>query len=326
MKKLLLLLSITLALIFTIQSCKKESATTTPKPVAFFTYSGGGCTAPCSVLCDNQSKNATSYYWDFGDGTSSTFAYPTKTYEVGGTYTIKLTATGQGGSAEYSTQVLIQKSQQSILPNPNFNFTGSGNKAPSVVSFTNASTNSTSYSWDFGDGSTSTNTNPSHTYTYGGSFTVTLTATNSSGSKAISKNVNILPPPTKVIISKVTIQNMPFLNTSGAGWDPSDGPDVYMKITDQQNNDLVDGSGSVLDDITPSLLPLSWTINGGLTITNFSAPIFIDLWDYDTFDPDDYIGYAGFNFSNYTTGTSPYPSTITITQNGITAKLDITWQ
>ncbi len=309
-----------------IQSCKKEETSASLKPISNFTYTGGGCIAPCAVLCNNQSKNATSYEWDFGDGFYSSDLNPSHTYYSSGIFTITLTAKGEGGTATFSSQVLIQQSQQNLLPSPNFTFSGSGKMAPSIVSFGNTSTNSTSYSWEFGDGATSTLVNPSHTYTYGGTFSVTLTATNSSGSKSISKNINVLPAPTKVVISKVTITNMPFLNSSGAGWDPSNGPDVYLKITDKQNNELIDGSGSVLDDIIPTLLPISWNITSGLTITDFTSSIFIDLWDYDTFDSDDYIGYAGFNFSNYTEGANAYPASITITQNGITAKLDISWK
>lgn len=310
-----------------IQSCKKEEPAAPTKPTANFTYTGGGCTAPCAVLCNNQSKNATSYEWDFGDGFKAYDLNPSHTYTSSGVFTITLIAKGEGGSATFSTQVLIQQSQQSLLPSPNFSFSGAGLMAPSRVTFGNTSTNSTSYSWDFGDGASSTLENPSHTYTYGGTFSVTLTATNAAGSKSISKNINILPAPTKVIISKVTITNMPFVDDfSGSGWDPSDGPDTYIKITDNQNNVLVDGSSSVLTDIVPSKLPLSWNITSGLTVTDFTSLIFVDLWDYDTFDPDDYIGYVGFDFSNYTTGSNPYPSSITVTQNGITAKLDISWK
>ena len=327
MKKNLLLLITMFVVLLNIQSCKKEETSAPPKPTANFTYTGGGCVAPCVVLCNNQSKNATSYEWDFGDGFKAYDLNPSHTYYSSGIFTITLTAKGEGGTATFSSQVLIQQSQQSLLPSPNFTFAGTGSMAPSIVTFGNTSTNATSYSWEFGDGGTSTSENPSHTYTYGGTFSVTLTATNSTGSKSISKNINVLPAPTKVIISKVTITNMPFVDdVSGSGWDPSDGPDTYIKITDKQNNVLIDGSGSILNDIVPSKLPLSWNITSGLTVTDFTSPIFVDLWDYDTFDPDDYIGYAGFNFSYYTSGANAYPSSITITQNGITAKLDISWK
>ena len=209
--------------LLTFNSCKKDEST--PKPTAEFTFTGGGCTAPCAILFDNTSKEATNYSWDFGDGTNSTDKSPTKTYNIGGTYTVQLTATGSGGTSTISKQILIQQSVQAQLPEANFTFSGNGT-APSTVSFSNTSTNATSYSWDFGDGSSSTSFNPSHTYTAGGAFSVILTATNAAGNNQITKIVNITPPPTKVKISKVTVVNMPFLTSGGASWDFSGGPDL----------------------------------------------------------------------------------------------------
>lgn len=44
----------------------------------------------------NESVNATSYLWDFGDGNSSTSESPTHTYAESGNYAVELTATGVG--------------------------------------------------------------------------------------------------------------------------------------------------------------------------------------------------------------------------------------
>lgn len=60
----------------------------TCKAVAYFTIdsiSGAG-----KLYVTNQSVNAGSYYWTFGDGTTSTDKSPSKTYSAGGTYTICL--------------------------------------------------------------------------------------------------------------------------------------------------------------------------------------------------------------------------------------------
>jgi hypothetical protein len=45
--------------LLTFNSCKKDEST--PKPTAEFTFTGGGCTAPCAILFDNTSKEATNY-------------------------------------------------------------------------------------------------------------------------------------------------------------------------------------------------------------------------------------------------------------------------
>ena len=302
-------------------SCEKEP----PAPVAAFSFTGGGCTAPCAVLFNNESTNATSYLWVFGDGTTSTQKNPTKTYNVGGTYSVKLTATGTGGSATSTRLVLIQQSAQSQLPVANFTFRGGGCTAPCTVSFTNSSTNAVSYSWDFGDGTTSTLANPNKTYTAGGTYSVILTATNPAGSNQISKIVNVAAAPTKVRITKVTITNFPFVDGNGSAWDPFSGPDVFFNFVNQSNTVLYAGTNLRKTDVTPAMLPLVYNLPTPHEITDFQTPQYLDLWDYDSPDPDDFINYVGFIMSDYTVGSNPYPSTISLNQNGIIMTLNLTW-
>lgn len=52
------------------------------------------CAAPLTVKFTNTSSNATTYFWDFGDGTTSTASSPTKTYSNAGTYSVKLRSDG----------------------------------------------------------------------------------------------------------------------------------------------------------------------------------------------------------------------------------------
>jgi PKD repeat protein len=317
MLKKLFLFSVLIQLLVFTPSCKKEEPT-----VSDFDYTRIGTEPPCLVNFTNKSKNATSYQWDFGDGFSSIAANPSHTYQSSGSFTISLNATGPSGTVSSSKDVYIyEKSTQ--LPSPNFAITGNGGTAPCVVSFVNTSTNATSYSWNFGDGGSSFSTNPSHTYSIGGDFTVTLTATNSAGSKSVSETVSIVDKQmTQVKIMKVTLVGMPFTNSSGVSWDPFDGPDVYFNLTDKFSNILSDGSGAKKSDITSSSLPTAWTYSNGYLISDLNEGIFVDLWDYDTLDSDDYITYIGFLMSDYTT----YPSSVTKTQNGITLKFDLVWQ
>ena len=91
-----------------IASCKKEETPADP-PTATFQFEVSA-TNPLEVSFTNYSSNATSYSWDFGDGTgTSTETNPTYTYQDGGTYTVKLTATGEGGSAEHTKEVTVIK-------------------------------------------------------------------------------------------------------------------------------------------------------------------------------------------------------------------------
>lgn len=83
---------------------------TTPQPTAGFTYSPSqNLVAPADVAFTNTSANATSYKWDFGDGTTSTTANPTRQFTKDGTYSVKLTATSAGGFSDVSKNLVVGK-------------------------------------------------------------------------------------------------------------------------------------------------------------------------------------------------------------------------
>ncbi|MBI1228398.1 MAG: PKD domain-containing protein [Bacteroidetes bacterium] len=81
------------------------------------------------VAFTNTSTNATSYEWDFGDGSAtSTEANPTHTYANGGQYTVTLTATNDCGSKTVTIEITVQAngtedipgiSRFDVFPNPN---------------------------------------------------------------------------------------------------------------------------------------------------------------------------------------------------------------
>ena len=104
---------------------------------------------------------------------------------------------------------------------------------------------------------------------------------------------------------------------------------MYFNIVDSVNNIKFDNSAStqVHDNVQQSMLPQVWTPSPTYSQSSslFNANRFFYLYDEDG-GTDDNIGYVAFKMSNYMTLANPYPSTITATQNGITVKLDITWQ
>lgn len=85
-------------------SCKKESAKPGPDP--FYAVSIDGFT----VTFTNQTKGATSYKWDFGDGGTSTDESPSHTYPSKGKFVPTLYATSSDGvTKEASTVIFISK-------------------------------------------------------------------------------------------------------------------------------------------------------------------------------------------------------------------------
>jgi PKD repeat protein len=219
-------------------------------------------------------------------------------------------------------------SNSTPLPTVDFTYSGANVPAPASVNFSSTTTNATSYLWDFGDNGSSTIANPQHLYNAGGVYTVKLTVTGSGGTNSITKTVNIGAALTKVKISKVTILNIPFTKPGGtSGWDTDGtGPDIYFQIQDQTSTILFNaGSASRISNVTPSLLPISWNITTPFEITNLSSPRFIQLFDYDTITADEDMSYVGFLMSDYVSGATAYPLSVTETQNGITLKLDLIW-
>ncbi len=132
----------------------------------------------------NASQNATSYLWNFGDGTTSTDANPTHVYAEDGTYTVILTAANVCGSHTATQQITI-----STLPQAGLSANATSGCAPFTVQFADeSSANVTGWQWTFEGGSPSSSTDPNPVVTYqsAGVYGVTLTVSNAAGSDTVS--------------------------------------------------------------------------------------------------------------------------------------------
>jgi PKD repeat protein len=93
-----------LLLLCAASACKKDDAK--PGPLVVYTIEVDGN----KVTFNNTSTGASSWKWDFGDGTSSTEQSPVHTYSGKGKYVPTLYATsGDGVTAEGSTVIRISK-------------------------------------------------------------------------------------------------------------------------------------------------------------------------------------------------------------------------
>ncbi len=101
MKKTLMFAAIALVA-FAGFSCKPKAEA--PKAMFEYEVSEDDVTL---VQFTNLSKNATAYKWEFGDNETSTETNPKHTYAEGGTYTITLTAEGEGGTNTYSEEISL---------------------------------------------------------------------------------------------------------------------------------------------------------------------------------------------------------------------------
>ncbi len=131
-----------------------------------------GCNPPVSINFFDQSLAPDTWFWDFGDGTTSTVQNPAHVYTTTGTFTVNLTVqdTVLGCVSQFQDQITIRAPRASFTASATLGCVGSG------ISFTNFSTDANTWLWDFGDGATSTAGSPSHTFNQPGKYVVTLTA------------------------------------------------------------------------------------------------------------------------------------------------------
>jgi len=180
-----------------------------------------GCAIPHTVFFTDQSTLPDTWFWKFGDGSTSTLQNPVHNYTSTGSFTVILTTTDTiYGCVDSDTSIVEVGLPNALIGGPIGEF-GCG---PLTVNFTDASSNSgsgtiTNYLWDFGDGSTSTMQNPNYVYDTPGIYTVSLTVTNSLGCTSTDVNSNYV----QVIGPDVNF---------GADITFSDCPDLTVNFTD----------------------------------------------------------------------------------------------
>jgi PKD repeat protein len=151
---------------------------------AAFTASINATTRTVSFT-NNSSAGNNFYYWNFGDGTSSSQATPSKTYSTPGAFRVCLTMIKSDSSCTSSFCDTIFIQNQTTGCNANFTFTKDVSNGKKFY-FTSA-LNDTNfrYIWTFGDNTGSDNRTPIKTYSQTGTYTVCLRVTKKDSSCTI---------------------------------------------------------------------------------------------------------------------------------------------
>lgn len=128
---------------------------------------------------DLSSADATSWFWDFGDGSSSNLQNPSHIYTESGIFSPFLVVTNANGCTDtIFAPDLIELSG----PSGDFSFfPDSVGCPPYDITFTSQTENVTTYIWDFGDGSLGSGATATHTYTEIGVFIPTLILQDNNG-------------------------------------------------------------------------------------------------------------------------------------------------
>ena len=210
--------------ILRVQDCEVAAAALKPEYMSCdgfsFTFDNE---APFSPLVN-------SYYWEFGDGNSSTVENPTHTYADTGIYTIKLVINRGQACADSAFSKL------KVYPGffPGFTFAGICVNKPTQFTDTTRTAYGTvnTWRWDFGDQTTNADTsrlqNPQYTYGQTGTKNVRFIVTSSKGCiDTVFKDITIIDKPPITMAFKDTlicINDVVQLGATGMGnfsWTPN---------------------------------------------------------------------------------------------------------
>ena len=142
------------------------------------------CTGDKITFINNSSIPGSSWFWDFGDGTTATSSSVTKSYSVPGLYTVKFVVHSDGCKDSVTKTDYITIKQGFLVPTASFDADSTVSCGqPLNTTFTNTTPTAggCTYHWDFGNGDTSDIQNPSTVYTIPGHYTVALTITDTNG-------------------------------------------------------------------------------------------------------------------------------------------------
>ncbi len=143
-----------------------------------------GC-VPLTVNFGNESSNATSYEWHFGDGSNMSPEFsPTHTYTSTGTFTVMMIAINPDACKVRDTTYLTINVSDAMVE-AGFNYNKTDSCTSFTVNFTNTSTpinggnfNNSTFQWQFGDGTSFNGMNPPpHNYPGEGTYEVMLILT-----------------------------------------------------------------------------------------------------------------------------------------------------
>ena len=170
-----------------------------PRPRASFGAQRNFCT-DSALLFTNTSvypvtgDTGVSYFYDFGDGTTSTQRNPSHIYSSAGVYNVSFATVARNGCADTVTDAIT------VTEEPTIDFSVANTCQRQLTSFTATATvtggGTLSYNWNFGNNTVGSGATPTTTYSLPGDYTVTLTVTTAAGCKSqIKKQVTISATP-----------------------------------------------------------------------------------------------------------------------------------
>jgi len=326
----------------------------TIKPTAGFTASPTTqCVDQTITFTDQSTGGVTQWFWDFGDGSTSTNTNPATSYSNAGVYSVKEIVYNNGCG-----DTLIKNNYITINgPKANFTFTSNCSASGLQFTFTDISVGTVNtWLWNFGDGTTSNVPGPvTHTFTtgqpsYAVSLTVSNTATGCTDTKTLVVTTSIEKANFGASASTICVNSQVYFSTINVidsnvaqyTWEygtPADPPSVGAHFQSTHlaytvpgtytvtlillnNNGCIDSSSQQIQ-VNGPVVQFSANAPGGCTSlaaifadlsTDASNPIVKWVWDYGDGSPVQ--TYSAPPFTHNYTGQGIYSVTLTATDAG----------
>lgn len=144
---------------------------------------------------------------------------------------------------------------------------------------------------------------------------------------ACSEDEPVIPvfKPSKIFITSAEVTEWPKLDPTGAGWDLTSAPDVYLTIDDRVT---VIYASVITENTTQN----TFTFNVAKTIGDLTKEHAIAFWDADDPDDDDVIGAYLFTIEDFKPSklnpiVNDFPTEINLTTlSNFKVKLNVIWQ
>jgi len=222
----------------------------------------------------NYSGTLQSFYWDFGDGTTSTAANPTHTWTKPGTYTTVLHYVDAGGCAGMTNTISTE-----IDPPVNIKFTANRTTicAGSQVNFTpTVSTGSSTYvSWNYGDGSGLDGLG-FHVYQTPGVYTVTATASTTEGCTGTATQTNYITVLTSPGVFAGNANNCTDRNTVTFTYNSNNATSLAWTFGDGQSSTTAGSAGQVQHTYAQTgTYYMSLTATNGVCTSSSSGTVYV---------------------------------------------------
>jgi len=182
-----------------------------------------------NFVSKSPSPNILTYYWDFGDGNTSTLQNPPHTYLAAGVYTLKHVVNRGLTCSDSMT------SEVKVFPGFNPDFSVAGHCINTDIQFTDITIAAfgivDKWSWNFGDFGSSSNTsilkNPTHRYNNPNGYDVQFIVSTSVGCiDTVLKRIDILTNPPLTVTNDTLICYIDTLQLNAVGigtftWTPN---------------------------------------------------------------------------------------------------------